>query len=434
MRYNWNTELPDRAFMQVGGRVTLEGGGSSAPAPVQQTNTASTIPPELMPYASGLMARTEAVSDINQNPYQQYQGQRTADFNPLQRQAFNNIQNMQVSQAIGAGMTLAGRSAGLANDATSFYNQGANLGLGATSLYDQGARVTGDASALATQALQQYRGAGLGALGAQGQYTGQATDPSQMKQWMSPYMQNSVDWQKQQAVNDYGRSLPGMGANAAKSGAFGGNRDAIATSEAGRGLQNTLAGIQATGTQNAYQQAQQAQQYAAGLGMQGYGHAINAAQGVNQTAAGLNQSAQNLIQAGQGYNQSGQLMGQMGQGYNQSAQNVNQAGQSLGQLGMQNYQQEQGINQAQQLAGGQQQALAQQNLSQQYQDFLNQQNYPYKQLGFQSDILHGVPTTQSAQTVYAQPPSMLSQTSGLLGGIGSLVGAYSASQPKGTTP
>ena len=93
MRYNWNTELPDRAFMKVGGRITLEGGGS--PAPTQTTQTASTIPPELMPFAQDLMGKTQAVTDLQNNPYQQYQGQRIADFSPLQQQAFRNIQGQQ---------------------------------------------------------------------------------------------------------------------------------------------------------------------------------------------------------------------------------------------------------------------------------------------------------------------------------------------------
>jgi len=51
-------------------------------------------------------------------------------------------------------------------------------------------------------------------------------------------------------------------------------------------------------------------------------------------------------------------------------------------------------------------------LGSQYQDFLNYQNYPYKQLGFMSDILRGVPLTQTGSTVYGQPPSTLGQLAG----------------------
>ena len=52
-------------------------------------------------------------------------------------------------------------------------------------------------------------------------------------------------------------------------------------------------------------------------------------------------------------------------------------------------------------------------LNNQYQDYLNAQNYPYKQLGFMSDMLRGLPLTQQAATVYAPAPSMVSQVAGL---------------------
>lgn len=75
--------------------------------------------------------------------------------------------------------------------------------------------------------------------------------------------------------------------------------------------------------------------------------------------------------------------------------------------------------------GGQQQSTQQQFLSQQYQDFVNQQNYPYKQLGFMSDVLRGVPGVQSASQVYTPPPSTTSQ----LAGLGTL--AYGLSKKRG---
>jgi hypothetical protein len=297
-----------------------------APAPTSTSQTTSNIPDWAIPTATKNLGKAEALTDINQNPYQQYQGQRVAGFNPLQTQAMGSIQNMQASPAIGAGMGIAGA-------------------------------------------------AGMGSLNAGSNYNRMATDPGAMQAFMSPYQQNVTDFQKQQAVMDYGRQLPGMGAAASKSGAFGGSRQAIVESEGQRNLQNTLAGIQATGSQNAFQQAQQAQQYGAGLGLQGYGQA-------------------------------------------------NQVAQGLGALGMQNYQQNMGIAQAQQQAGAQVQAQEQQGLSNQYQDFLNQQNYPYKQLGFMSDIIRGTPTSGGAQSMYQAPPSGISQFAGLAGGLGSLYGGY----------
>lgn len=73
--------------------------------------------------------------------------------------------------------------------------------------------------------------------------------------------------------------------------------------------------------------------------------------------------------------------------------------------------------------GAQQQALRQQGLSQAYQDFMNEQNYPYKQLGFMSDMIRGLPLgQQSTSQIYQAPPTAL-QTVGSLG-----LGAYGLKQ------
>jgi hypothetical protein len=303
---------------------------------VQQTN----LPAWAQPYSEQLLGKAQALTDINQNPYQAYQGQRLAGFTPMQQQAFQNIQNMQVSPQTGQATGLAGI-------------------------------------------------AGVGSLGAGQNYMNMATDPNAISAYMSPYMQNVVDWQKQQAVMDYSRALPGLGAQASQQGAFGGSRHGLVEAEAQRNLQNQLAGIQATGSQNAFNAAQQAQQFGAGLGLQGYGQALNAAQ-------------------------------------------------ALGQLGQQQYGQQMGINAALQQAGAQQQALQQQGLTNAYQDYLNQMNYPYQQLAFMSDVLHGTPTggITTAQTYQAQP-SMFSQIAGLgqlglgLGMLGRGIGIKEGGAVKG---
>lgn len=92
------------------------------------------------------------------------------------------------------------------------------------------------------------------------------------------------------------------------------------------------------------------------------------------------------------------------------------------------------INQLQNQYGGQQQQLAQQGLNTNYQDFLNQQNYPYKQIGFMSDLVRGLPLgQQSTQSMYQAPPSMM-QSVGALGlgayGVGQLMGKAEGGQVK----
>jgi hypothetical protein len=320
------------------------GGGGSAPAqqtPTTQTVTNTSIPEYARPYAETLLGKSQALT--SQDQYQPYQGQRVAGFSPMQQQSFEGIQNMQVAPQIAQGTGLAGM-------------------------------------------------AGLGSLGAGANYAAQATNPNAVAAYMSPYMQNAVDWQKQQAIMDYNRQLPGLGASAPRAGAFGGSRQAIVESEAQRNLQNQLAGIQATGTQNAFQNAQQAQQFGANLGLQGYG-------------------------------QAGALAN------------------TLGQLGQTQYGQQAGILTAQQQAGALQQQQEQQRLTNAYQDYLNQQNFPYKQAAFMSDILRGMPLTQQAQSVYQAPPTAANQLMGyglgayglskLFGGPGGAAGGDVKADKKG---
>jgi hypothetical protein len=71
-----------------------------------------------------------------------------------------------------------------------------------------------------------------------------------------------------------------------------------------------------------------------------------------------------------------------------------------------------GINDAQMRAGQMQQGQEQRGLDMQYQQYQDQMNYPYKQLGFMSDIYRGLPLTQGAQSMY-QNPSAISQAAGL---------------------
>jgi hypothetical protein len=100
-----------------------------------------------------------------------------------------------------------------------------------------------------------------------------------------------------------------------------------------------------------------------------------------------------------------------------------QAAGQLGQLGGQRFAQGMDLNKLQAGYGGMQQQLEQQGLSQNYQDFMNQQNYPYKQLGFMSDMLRGTPTgSSSSMSMYQAQPGGLQQ----LAGLG--MGAYGISQ------
>jgi len=216
--------------------------------------------------------------------------------------------------------------------------------------------------------------AGLASAGAGQQYMGMATDPRATQAFMSPYMQNVVDVQKAEAMRDFGRQVPGMQAAATRGGAFGGSRQAIVEAEGRRNLGNQLQQIQAAGSQKAFEDAQRAQQFGSEIGLRGLG-----------------QAAQTGIQAGA-------TMGQLGGAQQQSALDLAKAQEAFGSF-------------------GQQQSQQQMDLA--YQDFLNQQRYPYTQMGFMSDILRGSGNLAGTggYAMYQQPPSQMQQMvgPGLLG-------------------
>jgi len=124
-------------------------------------------------------------------------------------------------------------------------------------------------------------------------YANMATDPGSIQAYMNPYIQQSLAPQlqmlnQQQALQ--GQQIQGQATGA---GAFGGNRETLAQ---GLNAQNFDLARQTAigqGYNTAFQQAQQAQQFGANLGLQG----LNTA---NQSAAGLTGagSAQNAAQMG----------------------------------------------------------------------------------------------------------------------------------------
>jgi hypothetical protein len=294
--------------------------------PTETRITQTSIPDYAKPYVEELLGNAQGLTDINQNPYMQYMGDRVAQFTPLQQQAYENAGLMQTSGQLQ------------------------------------------DATALAGQA-------GLGALNTQYTFRPSNFDAATAQSMMNPYMQNVVQRQQSDAQRQADIAAQAMNAQAARSGAFGGSGNYLQRAQAAGNLARQKGDIQAQGLNNAYNQAMgqyntqyqqnaQQQQFGAGLGLQGL-----------QTA---NQAATNLANIGN-----------------------TQYNQNMGILGMQNQ------------FGGQQQQQVQNVLNNQYQDYLNAQNYPYKQLGFMSDMLRGLPLTQQSSTVYQAAPSMVSQAAGL---------------------
>lgn len=391
------------------------GGSAPAPAPTSQTVTQTNLPTWAQPYSEQLLGQAQALTDVNTNPYQQYGGQRLADFTPMQQQAFSNIGGMQPNAAVGAGIGISANAAQQASQYGNYQPQ------------QFGNQYQG----------QNFNNMGLGYLSAN---TQNFNNPAIAQSYMSPYTQNVVDIQQREAQRQADVAKTGRNAQAVAAGSFGGSRQAISDAEAARNLATQKGDIQAQGLNTAYNQAQQsfqadqARQLQAQQSNQGaYGQMQGL--GMQQNLAGNAQNMQNA-QLGAQYGLAGQQAGEQSRQYgaNLGMQGLQQqlaaAGQ-LGALGQSQYNQQMGINAAQQQAGAQQQAFNQQGLTTQYQDYLNKLNYPYQQMSYMSDILHGTPTggITSAQTSQAAP-SVYSQTLGALGGIGSLAGAYAAANKK----
>jgi len=316
---------------------------SPAAAPSTQTSTVD-LPDWAKPYAKETLAKTSALTDINQNPYQKFGGDRIAGFQPMQQQAFESAANMGVSPGTRAGAAMAG-TAGL--------------------------------SALNTQYNPMMAGS-------------RNFNNRSAQQYMNPYQQNVTDIAKREA----GRQSDIMGTQqagqATQAGAFGGSRFGIQQAERERNLSQQMGDIQAQGSNTAYNNAQQ--QFNADQARQMQAQSAN----INQQQYGANLGMQGLSTGLQAAN-------------------------TLGQLGQNEYGQQMGITQMQGQMGQQQQQQAQRPLDMAYQDFQNQQNYPYKQLGFMSDMVNKLPLGQkSTAQLYEAPGSTIGQIAGLGVGLGGM--------------
>lgn len=253
---------------------------------VQTQITKSAFPDEIAPYAQNLMGQASALTDLEYNPYMQYQGDRVAQYSPLQQQSYD----------------AAGQLSG-------------------------GAPQLQDATAMAGSA-------GLGALNTGYTYNPYAsqsfTQPGMAGNYMSPYMQNVVDIQKREADRQSEIQRNVSQAQSVGQGAYGGSRQAIVEAERQRNLGQQMNDIQMQGSQAAYNQAMQqfnaeqgqtqaaanlnAQQgqFGAGLGLQGLQTALTGANTLGNL--GQTQFGQNTQAIG--------LQNQMGLQQQQQAQNV----------------------------------------------------------------------------------------------------------------
>lgn len=444
--------------LKPGGRI-YGGGDSPSGQPEKQTVTQTTIPDYAKPYVERMLGKTEA---LGSSPYQAYGGERIAGFTPMQQQAYQGIANLAPAQQLGTATQMAGyagqRASGLSYDPTSFASQ-----YRAPAAYQAGKFGVDNVRA---QDLEQYQ------MGAAERVSGpEAFSPTMAQEYINPYMQNVVDVQKREAQRQSDLAAARRSGQAAQVGGLGGSRMGIENAMANRDTQQLMSDIQATGSSAAYQQGLQAAQQQFNLKQQGQMQAALANQAAGMTVGQQNlaarlgvqqlgaqqglqaqlanqaaaQQAQQMREASRqyGYGQNmtaAQLAAQYGLSAQQAEEQSRQFGaqyglqgiqqqlaaaQQLGQLGQTQFGQQKDIIQAQGAAGAQQQALEQQRLNQQYQDFAAQRQHPYQQLAFMSDMLRGLPLSESTQSMYEAPPSTLSQVGGLaLAGYGMFGNPY----------
>ena len=385
------------AFKSEGGKIRLYDSGGGA-TPTSTTSTQLTYPKELQPLVMDTAQKAAALAG---SQYQPYTYNRIAGFDPLQLTAQQTAANLTTAPDLSRASQLAAQ-AGVNAGAINY--QPANIQTGMT----------------VAPNMQQYQ---MG--GPERVYTGTFTQPGMAESYMSPYMQGVVATQQREALRQAGVDATKRAAQAVGSGAYGGSRQGIMEAEARRNLATQLGDIQRQGLQSAYEQAQglygteQSRALQAALANQQAG--MTTGQTNLQALLGVQQAgAQNVMQA-QLANQQALLEAQRlaeqsrqygaGLGLQGLQQQLAAAGQ-LGTLGQAQFGQQKDIINAMAAAGQQRQSLEQQKLSQDYQDYLTQKQYPYQQLAFIQEMLKGVPQG-TTQQIYQAPGSLPSQIAGL---------------------
>lgn len=370
------------------------------------TTSSVSIPPEVM---SRYNAVNAYASDVAKTPFQAYQGQFVAGLTPTQQAAIQNTsqysqaaqpyyqaatQQLQNAQASAVpGINAAYQNVGQAQDIGSQYAQNATQGIGQALQYSQ-PYLQG-----ATQAAYA---------GAQGIQPGQLNTAA----YMNPYTQNVANTTYQALNQQQQEQMAGQLGNAIRSGAFGGDRAALAAANLGRqqqlGMAQAMAPIYQQGFQQALQTAQQQQgvqltaeqanraamqnlsQQLGALGQQGYAQNLGAA----QQMAALGQQ-----QYGQGMGGAQQLAALAQQGYGMGAG----AAQALSGIGTQAQQAGLQGAQAQLGAGTLEQQTQQADLTARYQQFLQERGYPFQTAQFLANIAMGTGALSGNTSTTTQP-------------------------------
>jgi hypothetical protein len=257
-------------------------GKGKAPTNTTQTVTQD-VPAFLKPYYTDVMSKSKALSE---EAYSPFGGQRLADDSAdlgTSQQMIRNIAGQPIAGLAGAQGTLGGLGS-LAGqlgrqqpgqfNAAEFGQTGvspyagfqatpgqefAQFQAGQVSPFSdfQAGQVSPFSDFQAGQAtpfsdFQEFGGAQQFGYDPTRQF-----DTATAAQYMDPFMQTVVGRQQDDAIEKFRQQQAGRDASAVQAGAFGGSRQAVQQGIAETGLMDQLGDIQATGSQRAFEQAQQ---------------------------------------------------------------------------------------------------------------------------------------------------------------------------------
>jgi len=384
--------------------ASVSSGTSTLPSPTAGGGTnSSTLSEYAGPYVTGMLGKAQASAA---EPYQTYQGPLTAGASPLQNQTFQGLGSLAVPSSIGQAATTAGNVAtnlaGMSYSPTTFGNQyqapGAYQSSNFTNQY---------------QAPQNY------------QSVGSTFGTEQAQQYMNPYLQMSLNPQLEEARRQSQITQLQNNQKLTNAGAFGGSRQGIMDAETQRNLGTNLANITGAGYNTAFTNAQQ--QFNADQARKIQEAQFGAQQGMSaaELQARYGMSAEQANEASRQFGSSqGMTAAGLAAQYGLAGQNATEASRQFGTnfgLGAQNAALNAASTQGQlgstanqanlanlttQLTGGEaQRGIEQQGITADYNEFVNQRDYPQTQLKFLQSMLQGLPIS----TVYNTP---LGQTTG----------------------
>lgn len=401
--------------------------GKGNKAPAEQTVTQTNIPKYAEPY---FMAMMDDATGVSSQAYTPYTGQRIAGQSPDTLASYDMTRDIASSgipylgEAVGATQGNIANAQGLYGLATDAAN------------YDpyQFSQFGGfnNASGLA----QPYGGFDAYNFGDPQMWNSQIAD-----QYMSPYIENVMNRQKDRAMLDFERMQQYRDAEATKAGAFGGSRQAVVDALAQEELSRQMADIDAMGLQSAYDDAGRMFQSDRSMGFDfarsqagEYGRVQEAmaqelarTQGISIDEARRIQQAQADELARVQSSQAAENMGAAAFGmdaYNTALGALGMSSELAGQLaGMGEAERAAAIQGAQLLeaSGNAQQAYDQAGLDTAYADFINQRDWDQNQLSWLSNILRGVPVSPDTTTTSYVPDNPLQDALGM--GI-SAIGLY----------